>query len=91
MARPGYPTNAGTFTLRGTIFQQTDPIAANALLNQSVALGENLAPRARRLNTLLHNVPGMTSQTSGAKGHTAFQTAATKPNTAQDARHWWRM
>ena len=26
-SKPGFPTNAGTFTLRGTIFQQSDPTA----------------------------------------------------------------
>src|ERR1041385_1448751 len=63
--KPGYPTNAGTFTLRGNIFQQTDTSAINVLLNQSIALGQDL----NALNNsfahvvgsnvvgLLHNVP----------------------------------
>src|ERR1035438_7773951 len=40
--KAGFPTNAGSFTLRGTIFQQTDPNAVSALLNQSLSLGEDL-------------------------------------------------
>jgi hypothetical protein len=80
--KAGYRTNAGTFTLRGTAFQQTEPKPANALLNQSVALGENLASLGTVLDTLLHNVPGIASQTLGQKVITAFQTAATNPNTA---------
>ena len=60
-SKPGFPTNAGTFTLRGTIFQQSDPTAINTLLNQSIALGENLTSLSNSLNTLLHKVPGITS------------------------------
>jgi hypothetical protein len=52
--KPGFPTNAGTFTLRGTIFQQSDPNAINALLNESIALGENLTSLSNALNTLLY-------------------------------------
>src|ERR1039457_3811676 len=32
-SKPGVPTNAATFSLRGTIFQQTDATAVNTLLN----------------------------------------------------------
>src|ERR1035437_8289778 len=32
--KPGFPTNAGAFTLRGTIFQPTDASSINNLLNQ---------------------------------------------------------
>src|SRR5271163_192496 len=35
--KTGYPTNSGSFNLRGTIFQQTDTNAINTLLNQSVS------------------------------------------------------
>ncbi len=81
--KSGFPTNAGTFTLRGTIFQQSDPGAINALLNQSIALGENLTSLSNVLNILLHNVPGITSLPLAQKVATAFQVAASDPNTAQ--------
>ncbi len=80
--KPGYPTNAGSFTLRGTIFQQTDPNAANVLLNKSVALGENLFSLSNILDTLLHKVPGVTNETLPQKVITAFQTAPTSTNVA---------
>jgi hypothetical protein len=78
----GYSTNTGVFTLRGTIFQQTDPNAATTLLNQSVALGEDLTSLGSTLNTLLHGIPGITNENLGQKVVTAFQTAATTPDTA---------
>ena len=81
--KPGFPTNAGTFTLRGTIFQQSDPNAINALLNESIALGENLTSLSNALNTLLYKVPGITSLPLPQKVGTGFQVAATDPNTAQ--------
>jgi hypothetical protein len=81
--KAGYPTNSGAFNLRGTLFQQTDPNAANTLLNQSVALGENLTSLSTLLNTLLHKVAGITNETLGQKVITAFQTAAGDTNTAQ--------
>ena len=82
-SKAGFPTNAGTFTLRSTIFQQSDPTAINALLNQSIALGENLTSLSNALNTLLHNVPGITSLSLPQKVATAFQVAVTDANTAQ--------
>jgi hypothetical protein len=81
-AKAGYPTNAGTFALRGTIFQQTNPKAANTLLNQSTALGENLVSLGSTLNTLLHNVPGIATESLAQKVITAFQVAGTNANTA---------
>jgi len=80
--KAGYPTNSGVFTLRGTIFMQTDPNAANALLNQSVALGEDLASLGTTLNTLLHSVAGVTNENLGQKVVTSFQTAQSNPNVA---------
>ena len=80
--KPGYPANTGAFTLRGTIFQQTNPKAATALLNQSVALGENLTSLGTVLNTLLHKVSGISNQSLGQKVITAFETAAANPDTA---------
>src|ERR1017187_5325983 len=41
-SKPGYTTNAGTFTLRGTIFQQSDTTTINSLLNQSLVLRQDL-------------------------------------------------
>src|ERR1017187_3919879 len=75
-SKNGFPTNSGTFTLRGTIFQQTDISAINTLLNQSVALGDDLTSLGNFLNILLHKVPGATNQTLPQKVLTAFQTAA---------------
>ncbi len=81
--KAGYPTSAGTFTLRGTLFQQTDPNAINALLNQSLVLGEDFASLGSALNVLLHHVPGITNFTLPQKVLTAFQVAAADPSTAQ--------
>jgi hypothetical protein len=88
--KPGYPTNAGAFTLRGNIFQQTDTTAINTLLNQSVALGQDLNALnnsfARVVGTniigLLHNVPGIVGQTLPQRVLTAFQFASTDPTAA---------
>ena len=81
--KPGFPTNTTSFTLRGTIFQQSDPNTINNLLNQSLGLGEDFNALSTGLNTLLHNVPGITGQTLAQKVVTAFQVAATDPTTAQ--------
>ena len=81
--KAGFPTNAGSFTLRGTIFQQTDPNAVSALLNQSLSLGEDLNGLNSALNTLLHKVPGATNLPLPQKVLTAFQVAATDPATGQ--------
>ena len=71
-SKPGFPTNAATFTLRGNLFQQTDATAVNNLLNQSVVLNESLASLNDALNTLLHNVSGAASQPLAQKVLTAF-------------------
>ena len=81
--KPGFPTNAGSFTLRGTIFQQTDPNAINALLTQSIALGENLTSLSNALNTLLHKVPGITNLSLPQKILAGFQAAQSNANTGQ--------
>ncbi|HLH56597.1 MAG TPA: hypothetical protein VKY92_23635, partial [Verrucomicrobiae bacterium] len=81
--KPGFPTNNAAFTQRGSIFQQSDPAAVNNLLNQSVALGEDLNSLGTGLNTLLHNVPGITALPLAQKVITAFQTASSDPGTAQ--------
>jgi hypothetical protein len=85
--KAGYPTNAGTFTLRGNIFQQTDASAVNALLNQSVTLGQDLNllnnafahPAGTNIVGLLHNAPGILGQTLPQRVLTAFQLANTDP------------
>jgi hypothetical protein len=90
-SKPGYPTNAGTFALRGNIFQQTDTTAINTLLNQSVALGQDLSALnnsfARVIGTnivgLLHNVPGIAGRTLPQRVITAFQLAGADPNFAE--------
>src|SRR5664279_6535275 len=82
-SKPGFPTNAGTFALRGTIFQQSDPTAINTLLNESIALGENLTSLSNALNTLLYKVTGIAGLPLPQKVVTGFQVAATDPNIAQ--------
>ncbi len=71
----GYPTNNTQFTLRGTIFQQTDTTAINNLLNQSISIGDNLTALDTALATLLHKIPGVGSQALPQKVLTAFQIA----------------
>jgi hypothetical protein len=81
--KAGYPTNAGAFTLRGTIFQQSDANAINTLLNESVALGENLTVLSHAFDTLLHSNPTITNVPLPQKVLLGFQTAATNADTAQ--------
>jgi hypothetical protein len=71
--KPGFPTNVGTFTLRGTIVQASDTGTINTLLNQSVSLGENLASLSTTLNTLLHKNPAITNLPLPQKVLTAIQ------------------
>ena len=82
-SKPGFPTYAATFTLRGNLFQQTDATAVNNLLNQSVVLNESLASLNDALNTLLHNVSGAASQPLAQKVLTAFSLAGSDPVMAQ--------
>ncbi|MSU57376.1 MAG: hypothetical protein EXS35_04220 [Pedosphaera sp.] len=89
--KPGYPTNAGAFTLRGNLVQAPDVTAINSKLNQSVALGQNLASLNDALASavgtnvfgLLRKVPGITNQTLPQKVLSAFQKAATDVPTAE--------
>jgi hypothetical protein len=76
----GYSTNAGTFSLRGKIFQQTSTTAINLLLNQSVVLRDDLTSLSNALNVVLHNIPSAASQTLPQKLATAFQLANSDPN-----------
>jgi hypothetical protein len=81
-SKAGYPTNSGSFSWRGTLFQQTDVNAINTLLTQSVALGDDLTALGNSLNVLFHSVSGFSSQTLSQKVFTAFQTAATDSDIA---------
>ncbi|MEO6035995.1 MAG: hypothetical protein ABIQ35_12135, partial [Verrucomicrobiota bacterium] len=87
----GFPTNAGAFTLRGNLVQETSLAAITTKLNQSVALGQNLTSLNNALamavgtNVLgvLRHVPGVTNQSLSQKVLTAFQTAPTDPAVAE--------
>ena len=89
--KTGYPTNAGSFTLRGNLVQAPDVATINTRLNQSVALGQNLGSLndalAMQVGTnvmgLLRKVPGITGQSLPQKVLTAFQLAATDPALAE--------
>lgn len=59
----GYPTNAGTFTLRGKIFRQTDSAAITTRLNQSVVLRDDLTSLSNAMNLVLHNNTSAVGQT----------------------------
>jgi hypothetical protein len=74
--KPGFPTNAAPFTLRGTIFQQSDLTVINNLLTESTSLNEDLAALSETLDVLLHKVPGIGSQSLPQKVATAFQVSA---------------
>jgi hypothetical protein len=82
-SKPGAPTNAATFTPRGTVFQQTDATAVNNLLNQSVVLNEDLSKLSETLDALLHKVPGASSLPLPQKVLTAFSLAGSDPTMAQ--------
>ena len=75
--KPGAPTNAATYTLRGTMTPQTDVATINTILTQSVALGQNLSSLNDGLAMVLHKIPGITNQTLAQKISTAVQSAAT--------------
>ncbi len=73
----GDPSSAASYSLRGTIFRQTDAGAITTLLNQSVSLGQNLSTLSDALNTFLRRVPGITNQPLAQKVITLFQQAET--------------
>ena len=52
-AKPGHPGDSGAFVQRATVFQQTDPAAVNSLLQQSVALNDDLSSLNNALDVLL--------------------------------------
>src|ERR1039458_2571883 len=71
-SKPGYATNAGTITLRGTIFQQTDTATITSLLNQSVVLRQDLTSLSNAFNIVLHKIPGATNLPLAQKITTGF-------------------
>jgi hypothetical protein len=79
----GDPASAAAFTLRGTLFKPTDAAAINNLLNQSTALGQDLAHLSDALNILLHNVPGITNLSLADKILAGFQIGGVDSSTAQ--------
>ena len=81
--KPGHPADPGTFTQRGTMFQQTAPAAINNLLNQSVALGQDLNALGQDLDVLFHNVTNFSSLPLAQKVSMAFQLANTDLASAQ--------
>ncbi len=81
--KAGDPASVAAFTLRGTIFQPTNVAAINNLLNQSAALGEDLAHLSDALSMLLHKVPGIASLPLADKVLAGFQIGGADPLTAQ--------
>jgi hypothetical protein len=79
--KAGDAASGATFTRRGDAFQQTDRNAINTLLNQSVALGQNLPGLAQTLDGVLRHSPGITNQSLPEKVLTLFQAAATNQPT----------
>jgi len=72
-----YGKTSGTFTLRGTIFQQTDANAINNLLNQSVSLGDDLTSLGAALDALF---PAGSGLALPQKVLAAFQAASANPS-----------
>ncbi|MDB6122246.1 MAG: hypothetical protein JWQ71_1239 [Pedosphaera sp.] len=81
--KPGFSTNAGSFTLRGNMAQAADAATINNLLNQSLSLGENFASLTTTLNTLLHKTPGVTNLSLPQKVLAAFQAGNSDPSMVQ--------
>ncbi len=79
----GTAGSVNSFTRRGTLFRQTDATAVTALLNQSVALGDDLNSLSDGLNLMFRDVPGLTNQPLAQKVLSAFQAAATSPDKNQ--------
>ncbi len=80
--KPGDVSSASPYTLRGTIFRQTDVGGVNALLNQSVALGQDLGQLTNAINTFLRRVPGISNQVPAQKVLTLFRSAETNASSA---------
>src|SRR5690242_2657818 len=61
-AKPGDPSSGATFTRRATLEQQGDLAAINALLNQSVSVGQDLSALSQALDFALRDAPGFPGQ-----------------------------
>jgi hypothetical protein len=83
-AKAGYPTNVGAYSFRTNIFRQSNTAAINALLNQSLALGENLATLSNSLNRLFAQYnPAISNTTLPQQVLMAFQATATNADISQ--------
>lgn len=82
-AKPGYATNSAGFLSRGSIVAQTDSGAIAAVLNQSLALGQNLVSLSNTLNVVLRQVSGAESLSLAQKVATANQLATADPSMRQ--------
>ena len=80
--KPGTPANAVPFTARGSMFQRSNPAEIDALLAQSVPLGQDLGSLADSLNMLLRREAGISSQPLAQKILTGFRVAGTNLQTA---------
>ncbi len=80
--KPGDVSSAGSYTLRGNIFRQTDSGGVNTLLTQSVSLGQDLNRLAGAINTFLRRVPGISNQVLADKVLTLFRDAETNASSA---------
>ena len=85
-SKPGAATNSAAFTLRATLFQQTNTNAINTLLNQSGSIGQSLAGLQASLMAVLHNYPAVSNQTVAQNVLLAFQLAQNDPGVAQSLR-----
>lgn len=79
----GYPTNAGVFTLRGTMGPSSDPNTVSGLLQQSLVLGEDLNELNNALNLLFGSVGAFTNLTLSQEVGFAVQSAQTNPEVFQ--------
>jgi hypothetical protein len=77
--KDGNAGSANPFTQRGVMVRQTDATTIDNLLNQSVALGDDLLSLSNALNLMFHRVPGITNQTLAQKVVSAFQVATIDP------------
>jgi len=60
-SKPGRIANAGSFTYRDTILQQTDPVAIGATLARSIVLNEDTVSLGGALDGMASLIPGITS------------------------------
>ena len=75
--KTGFATNAGAFTLRGKMVLHTSTAEISPLLDQSVALRDDLTSLSNALNVVLRKIPGAASLPLAQKMSTALQLANT--------------